>query len=80
MVAAADLDAAIETTTKQLRKGGPTALAEAKKLVSTVSALPDDQILTHTADLIARLRATDEAREGMRAFLEKSRPSWTKPG
>jgi methylglutaconyl-CoA hydratase len=45
--------------------------------VNTVSALPGDQILAHTADLMARLRATDEAREGMRAFLDKSRPSWT---
>jgi len=77
VVAEADLDMAVERTTAQLRKGGPRALAEIKTLVSTVSELPDDQVLAHTAELIARLRATDEAREGMRAFLEKSHPAWT---
>ena len=30
-----------------------------------------------SADAIARIRATDEAREGLTAFLEKRKASWT---
>jgi methylglutaconyl-CoA hydratase len=30
----------------------------------------------YTANLIAQLRASDEGREGMSAFLEKRKPSW----
>lgn len=70
------LDDAVDAVTRRLRKAGPVAAGEAKRLVDTVSELPAADVLDYTADLIARLRATDEAREGMRAFLAKSRPGW----
>jgi methylglutaconyl-CoA hydratase len=33
--------------------------------------------MTETAHLIADIRAKPEAREGLSAFLEKRKPSWT---
>jgi len=36
----------------------------------------DDALVEDTAQRIARLRATAEAKEGIGAFLDKRTPSW----
>jgi methylglutaconyl-CoA hydratase len=59
-----------------LRKGGPNAQGEIKKLVHFQNQFINDEIKFHTAWLIAHLRNTDEAREGINAFLEKRLPKW----
>ena len=41
-----------------------------------VAGKPIDSIIDLTSDTIARVRATDEAREGMAAFLEKRPAVW----
>ena len=55
---------------------GPRGAREAKALVDQVRGRPIDDVTEHTAQTIARIRATDEAREGMSAFLEKRPPVW----
>jgi methylglutaconyl-CoA hydratase len=71
------LDAAVERTLSQLLKGGPRALAAAKRLVHDLAGRPIEQeLIDDTARRIAALRATPEAREGVSAFLEKRRPGW----
>lgn len=72
-----DLDATVATVCKDLVRGGPTALAETKRLVRAVVATPPGDVGALTADWIARLRAADEGQEGMSAFLEKRPPRWT---
>ena len=60
-----------------LLQNGPQAVREAKLLVAHVGARPNDAALrAETAKRIARLRATEEGREGVAAFLEKRKPSW----
>lgn len=76
VVPADRLDSAVDEVLSNVLQGGPGALAEAKKLVSAVSNLPPLDVLSYTAECIARLRAGDEAQEGMRAFLEKRPASW----
>ncbi len=71
-----ELDAGVGRVTDMLRAGGPAALAEAKKLVDVVSNREPQDALAYTASCIARLRASEEAQEGMRAFLEKRKPTW----
>ena len=62
----------------ELAKGGPTAIAEAKKLVRDVTAAAPAAVPALTAELIARLRAGEEGQEGMAAFLEKRPPRWAR--
>ena len=70
------LDMKVGEVCADLMRGGPTALAEAKKLVRTVDATPPAEVGALTSEWIARLRASDEALEGMGAFLEKRKPRW----
>lgn len=72
----ADLDAAVEEVLADLRRGGPNALAAAKQLVYRVPAMESGEALRWAATLSAQLFASDEAAEGMRAFLERRKPSW----
>jgi len=77
-VPAAELDARIERLAAQLAQAGPQALARAKKLIARVANAPISARLgAETAAALAEVRASDEAREGIRSFLEKRRPRWS---
>jgi methylglutaconyl-CoA hydratase len=79
----ASLPEAARRLTDQLLAGGPAAQAEVKKLLRRVSGRSsalDESILTDTARWIARVRAGDEAAEGLSAFLEKRPAKWRDPG
>jgi methylglutaconyl-CoA hydratase len=68
---AADADAAIDRVLNELRTSGPLAAREAKRLVREG---PRDDATTEVA---ARLRASAEGQEGLRAFLERRKSTWT---
>jgi methylglutaconyl-CoA hydratase len=79
VVAAEGLDAAVERVLGDLAKGGPAAIAAAKQLVQDLAARPiTPEIAEETARRIARIRAAEEGREGVAAFLEKRAPLWTR--
>jgi methylglutaconyl-CoA hydratase len=62
-----------------LLTGGPSAQVAAKELILEVSGRPfDDDLMEYTAERIAHLRAAEEAREGIAAFLQKRKPRWVK--
>ena len=64
---------------KALLKGGPNAQVAAKDLILAISGWPlDDDLVEETAKRIARVRASDEGREGVAAFLEKRKAGWLK--
>jgi methylglutaconyl-CoA hydratase len=71
-----DLDATVARVCTDLMRGGPTALAETKRLVRVVTSTAADEVGPLTADWIARLRVAEEGQEGMSAFLEKRPPRW----
>jgi methylglutaconyl-CoA hydratase len=74
---AADLDGAVERYVNKVLAGGPRAIAAAKKLIRRVARTPTNSaIIDDTAARIAAIRAGDEAKEGIEAFLEKRKPSW----
>lgn len=62
----------------QLYSSGPKAVHAIKQLIphSAHSAIGAG-IIEETSKVIADIRATPEAQEGLTAFLEKRKPSWT---
>ncbi|MFH1871601.1 MAG: enoyl-CoA hydratase/isomerase family protein [Pseudomonadota bacterium] len=71
------LDEAVGEIVDALLNNGPRALAECKQLITAVAWKPlSPQVIEDTAQRITRLRASEEGREGMNAFLEKRKPSW----
>ncbi len=77
VVAADELDSAVDKILEHLAKAGPEALGAAKDLIFAVVGQPiDDAVITDTARRIADARAGAEGREGVSAFLEKRKPNW----
>ncbi|MBI3444578.1 MAG: enoyl-CoA hydratase/isomerase family protein [Magnetospirillum sp.] len=61
----------------RIKANGPDAMAAAKTLIRRAADQPLGDDLRHwTAEQIAQRRASDEGKEGIRAFLEKRKPSW----
>jgi len=77
VVPAEELAAAGEKKVRSLLTSGPEAVRVAKKLIEKVAGLSVDEAMPLTVRTIAERRASDEAREGLGAFLEKRKPSWS---
>jgi len=75
-VRATDLDAVVAEVVADLQAGGPNALGLAKQLVLQVPGLPVDEAYRRTAAQSAEIFGSEEAAEGMAAFLEKRKPAW----
>jgi methylglutaconyl-CoA hydratase len=71
-----DLDAAVEGRVQELLQAGPRAVAEAKALIREVAWKRVEDVQRYTVERISDLRVSPEGQEGMRAFLEKRKPSW----
>ena len=72
-----DLDATVARIVEPLIAGAPLAQQAAKDLIAAIDGRAiDDAVSEETAQRIARQRATDEARDGIAAFLDKRSPSW----
>ena len=72
----AELQAAVQAEIDMLCLGGPSALAECKRLVRRVPQLPRDEALREASEWSARTFRSAEAAEGMAAFREKRKPAW----
>ncbi|MGA5044428.1 enoyl-CoA hydratase family protein [Streptomyces arboris] len=73
-----DLDKVLVPVLDGLRRASPQGLAASKELVTATVLRSFDQ---YAEDLIARsaeLFASEEAREGMTAFLERRDPAWVR--
>jgi methylglutaconyl-CoA hydratase len=77
VVPADGLDTRIEEVLAALMQTSGSAVSEAKRLVREVAGRPiDEALLADTAERIATARASDDGREGVRAFLDKRKPRW----
>jgi methylglutaconyl-CoA hydratase len=77
VVPADALDAKVDEIVGALVANGPMAVKACKRLVQDVAGRPiDDALRADTARRIADIRASDEGREGVQAFLAKRAPNW----
>lgn len=71
------LAAEAERLVQQVFTCAPGAIHAAKDLIAAVEGRPiDNHIMADTSRRIAERRASDEAKEGLSAFLEKRKPKW----
>lgn len=76
-VTAQPLQQAATPVIEALLRGGPQAQIATKDLIRDYAGQPVSRALvTDSAARLASLRVTDEAKEGLAAFLEKRKPSW----
>jgi methylglutaconyl-CoA hydratase len=78
VVPASELEAAGRKKAASLLSSGPEAIRAAKTLIEQVTYLRPEEAAPLTVRTIAERRASDEAKEGLSAFLEKRSPSWVK--
>jgi methylglutaconyl-CoA hydratase len=75
---AAGLEAAQAKLSVEIMACAPGAVAASKDLVEFVAEHGlDNHVMDETARRIARARVSDEGREGIAAFLDKRKASWT---
>jgi methylglutaconyl-CoA hydratase len=78
VVPSSDLDAAVTRYTDELLTAAPSAVAAAKALIPRVAGQSAADALAITSEAIASQRVAPEGQEGLRAFLEKRPPNWTR--
>ncbi len=70
------LAARVEEVVAELLSAGREALRACKELIAKAPGMALDEAGPFTAEMISRLRVSDEAQEGLAAFFEKRRPRW----
>jgi methylglutaconyl-CoA hydratase len=80
VVPASELDAAVDARIAMVRTGGPGALAVSKELICGIAERSLEENGPYTAEVISRLRISEEGQEGMSAFLDKRKPRWNAGG
>jgi enoyl-CoA hydratase len=76
-IASDDVDGAVETLTADLRLASPQGLVESKLLANRSVREAIERHGDAMVELSARLFASEEAHEGMTAFLERRPPRWS---
>jgi enoyl-CoA hydratase len=75
-VAADDVEATVSALAAEIGKGSPQGLAASKALTTAPILAAFDQHAEELTRQSAQLFVSDEAREGMMAFLQKRPPNW----
>jgi enoyl-CoA hydratase/carnithine racemase len=77
VVGAADLLPAAERIAGAIAMNGPVAVRLAKEAALRGMEMPLEKGLELESDLLTLAQSTDDAKEGVRAFIEKRKPAWT---
>ena len=72
-----ELDNTVNGVINAILANSPSAVSTAKQTVFDIEqGSIDESMIDKTAHIIAGLRGSEEGREGLKAFLEKRKPSW----
>ena len=72
-----EIDNKINKYISILKSSAPIAIKEIKNLVNTCERMDRDNYIDFTINKIAELRVSEEGQEGINAFLEKRKSSWS---
>ncbi len=75
---AAGVEQALKSVLRDIGKMEPDALATAKRLTLMCATNSDEAVMDRASVELVRLLRRPEALAGMRAFLRKTRPPWTR--
>lgn len=56
---------------------GPEAMSAIKTLLRSIKPITNPALMQATASKLAAIRQSDEAKEGLNAFLERRKPNWS---
>jgi methylglutaconyl-CoA hydratase len=76
LVAEGELDGAVQDAVSNVLRCAPGAVAAIKRLTKQLRSLDDAGARALTTHLLAERLASDEGREGLRAFTEKRPAAW----
>jgi methylglutaconyl-CoA hydratase len=62
-----------------LLSGSPNAILQSKRLIRQISGDVSEDLRLKTIELIGNIRLSQEGQDGIKAFLNKTTPSWTPP-
>lgn len=72
-----ELDARVDWLIGRLVDKSPVAIRRGKYAMRAIHAMSFDEAIAYTEGQIALTAATEDAKEGIRAFQEKRKPVWT---
>ena len=70
------LDEEVQKTLISLISNSPTGIGMGKEAFRVMGELPFDKAVDYLSQSLVRVAATEDAKEGMTAFLEKRRPDF----
>ncbi len=73
----AALDDRVGQYVREVLCGGPEAIAAAKALLRNIANVPSASVRDMTTTVLSERRSSVEGKEGIQAFLEKRKPSWS---
>jgi methylglutaconyl-CoA hydratase len=76
VVTSAELDAKVDWLVGRIVDKSPTAIRRGKYAMRAIESMSFDESIAYTESQIALLAMTEDAKEGLKAFAEKRKPSW----
>jgi len=76
VVPSAELDAKVDWLIGRIVDKSPTAIRRGKYAMRAIASMSFDESIAYTESQIALLALTEDAKEGLKAFAEKRKPSW----
>ena len=77
VVPATEMDAKVDWLISRIVDKSPTAIRRGKYAMRAIASMSFDESIAYTESQIALLAMTEDAKEGLKAFGEKRKPTWT---